>query len=112
MEPNGKERQGKAGDLLAPSSREQTVTGQEWWQEREELTPHCFVCRRGERWFSARLLFLQSGTTAVLPILRVTLPSSVRTLWKPLHRHAEVCLQGESKSCQVGETDVTGILET
>ncbi|CAO2585483.1 hypothetical protein LEMLEM_LOCUS3603, partial [Lemmus lemmus] len=36
----------------------------------------------------------------VLPILRVTLPSSVKTLWKPLHRHAEVCLQGESKSYQ------------
>lgn len=48
----------------------------------------------------------------MLPILRVTLPSSVRTLWKSLHRHAEVCLQGESKSCQVGESDITGILKT
>lgn len=57
-------------------------------------------------------LSFSSGTTAVLPILRVTLPSSVRTLWKPVHRHAEVCLQGESKSCQVGEMDITGILKT
>lgn len=61
--------------------------------------------QNGDAYMAARLSFIQSRTPVhgtVLPPLRVSLPSSLKCLWKHPYRHSlEVCLLNYSKVSQV-----------